>query len=126
VRCADPCFPWFFFAEEELFEERPDPSRQKTAMTDGDGDDNETTAAERRDGRLDTAAPPDKVRRGVPLAAAYFVPASNVGQYTDAGALFGDEPKREVCQRHLYLSRGWQESPPPTTQVLTKFYRHMR
>lgn len=84
-----------FFAEEDLYEVRRDPKAQKASRTEDDEgglpddsdateDDDDTPAStreKRKDAELD------------PLEAAYFVPASAIGQYTDAERLFGGEPR---------------------------------
>lgn len=84
-----------FFAKEDLYEVRRDPKAQKASRTEDDEgglpddsdateDDDDTPAStreKRKDAELD------------PLEAAYFVPASAIGQYTDAERLFGGEPR---------------------------------
>ena len=97
-----------FFAEEDLYEVRRDPKAQKASRTEDDEgglpddsdateDDDDTPAStreKRKDAELD------------PLEAAYFVPASAIGQYTDAERLFGGEPRLYPKGRFIYRLAG--------------------
>lgn len=118
-----------FFAEEELFEVRPDPSGKKTAAADSDGDDNEEGDGSESDAQseddLDTCSAADKSKDAAldPLAAAYFVPASSIGQYTDAERLFGGEPRRYAKGTFIYRLAGRAREKSAsyyTPEVLTK------
>jgi hypothetical protein len=118
-----------FFAEEELFEVRPDPSGKKTAAADSDGDDNEEGDGSENDAQseddLDTRSASDKSKDAAldPLAAAYFVPASSIGQYTDAERLFGGEPRRYAKGTFIYRLAGRAREKSAsyyTPEVLTK------
>ncbi|WP_144373975.1 Eco57I restriction-modification methylase domain-containing protein [Vogesella urethralis] len=81
-----------FFAEEELYEVRPDPKGKKVTASDSDEDADESDSD---DSVLDTASAADKKKDAAldPLDAAYFVPASQIHLYTDAERLFGGEPR---------------------------------
>ncbi|MEQ6292090.1 Eco57I restriction-modification methylase domain-containing protein [Vogesella sp. GCM10023246] len=92
-----------FFAEEELYEVRPDPKGKKAASTDGDED-----ADDSDDTVLDTPSAADKKKDAAldPLEAAYFVPASQIHLYTDAERLFGGEPRRYPKGTFIYRLAG--------------------
>ncbi|XEG74754.1 class I SAM-dependent DNA methyltransferase [Pseudomonas sp. abacavir_1] len=95
-----------FFAEEDLYEVRPDPKGKKTsageegdeAESDDDfdsADESESSAADKKkDAELD------------PLEAAYFVPVSAIGQYTDAERLFGGNPRKYARGTFIYRLAG--------------------
>ncbi len=93
-----------FFAEEDLYEVRPDPKGKKasTGEEGGDGD------AEAEDAELDTASDQDKKKDAEldPLEAAYFVPCSAIGQYTDAERLFGGNPRKYPKGTFIYRLAG--------------------
>ncbi|MGU0810969.1 Eco57I restriction-modification methylase domain-containing protein [Pseudomonas aeruginosa] len=95
-----------FFAEEDLYEVRPDPKGKK-ASTGEEGED-----AEGEDD-LDSADEPesreaDKKKDAEldPLQAAYFVPVSAIGQYTDAERLFGGNPRKYPKGTFIYRLAG--------------------
>ncbi len=95
-----------FFAEEDLYEVRPDPKGKKASTgeegEDADGDDDldssdepESSAADKKkDAELD------------PLEAAYFVPVSAIGQYIDAERLFGGNPRKYARGTFIYRLAG--------------------
>lgn len=95
-----------FFAEEDLYEVRPDPKGKKAstgeegedADSEGDldsSDESESSAADKKkDAELD------------PLEAAYFVPVSAIGQYTDAERLFGGNPRKYARGTFIYRLAG--------------------
>ncbi|MDT4797063.1 hypothetical protein FQZ97_296620 [compost metagenome] len=93
-----------FFAEEDLYEVRPDP-RGKKASTGEEGEDGD---AEAEDAELDTASDQDKKKDAEldPLEAAYFVPSSAIGQYTDAERLFGGNPRKYPKGTFIYRLAG--------------------
>jgi len=95
-----------FFAEEDLYEVRPDPKGKKTGPTDENGDQ----AADDRDldADDDTSSPRDKKKDAEldPLDAAYFVPASQIGHYSDAERLFGGEPRLHPKGTFIYRLAG--------------------
>ena len=109
-----------FFAEDDLFEVRPDPKRKKDkpAADDGDGagdeedvgDDDtntdETGSADDAGNAAPTAAEKKKDAEVDPLDAAYFVPASKIDQYTDAERLFGGEPRQYKKGTFIYRLAG--------------------
>ncbi|WP_369959242.1 class I SAM-dependent DNA methyltransferase [Pseudomonas benzenivorans] len=95
-----------FFAEEDLYEVRPDPKGKK-ANTGEEGDDAES------DDDLDSTDEPetsevDKKKDAEldPLEAAYFVPVSAIGQYTDAERLFGGNPRKYPKGTFIYRLAG--------------------
>jgi len=97
-----------FFAEEDLYEVRPDPKGKK-ASTGEEGDDADADS----DDDLDSADEPessdaDKKKDAEldPLQAAYFVPVSAIGQYTDAERLFGGNPRKYARGTFIYRLAG--------------------
>lgn len=107
-----------FFAEEDLYEVRRDPKAKKASSSEEDEteipddsdatDDDDTPSPSAREKRKDAELDP--------LEAAYFVPASAIGQYTDAERLFGGEPRLYPKGRFIYRLAGRaRENPPATT-----------
>ncbi len=95
-----------FFAEEDLYEVRPDPKGKK-ASTGEEGEDADS------EDDLDSSDEPgsadaDKKKDAEldPLEAAYFVPVSAIGQYTDAERLFGGNPRKYVRGTFIYRLAG--------------------
>lgn len=126
-----------FFAEDDLFEVRPDPKRKKDkpAAEEGDGagddadggdDDTNTDGTKSADDAGDaahTAAEKKKDAEVDPLDAAYFVPASKIDQYTDAERLFGGEPRQYKKGAFIYRLAGRAREKSAsyyTPEVLTK------
>jgi len=126
-----------FFAEDDLFEVRPDPKRKKDkpAAEDGDGagdntdvgdedaNTDDTGAAEDASDAVPTAAEKKKDAEVDPLDAAYFVPASKIDQYTDAERLFGGEPRQYKKGTFIYRLAGRAREKSAsyyTPEVLTK------
>lgn len=112
-----------FFAEEDLYEVRPDPKGKKGSTgeegEDADSDDDldsgdephSSTADKKKDAELD------------PLEAAYFVPVSAIGQYTDAERLFGGNPRKYPKGTFIYRLAGRAREKSAsyyTPEVLTK------
>lgn len=111
-----------FFAEEDLFEVRRDPkaakaSSRRAASDDEEGVDDEIAPDdfdEVTEGHIDVADSADSLsgsqkRRDAeldPLEAAYFVPASSIGQYTEAETLFGGEPRKYPRGTFIYRLAG--------------------
>ena len=111
-----------FFAEEDLFEVRRDPKAAKASGRRAAGDDEEGADDEvapddfdeATEGNIDIADSADSLsgrqkRRDAeldPLEAAYFVPASNIGQYTEAETLFGGEPRKYPRGTFIYRLAG--------------------
>ncbi|MBK3433430.1 class I SAM-dependent DNA methyltransferase [Pseudomonas fluorescens] len=97
-----------FFAEEELFEVRPDPKGKKASSGDEneEGEGNESDADNEDDLDISSAADKSKDAALDPLQAAYFVPASSIGQYTDAERLFGGEPRKYAKGTFIYRLAG--------------------
>lgn len=109
-----------FFAEEDLYEVRPDPKGKKaTVSEDEDGDEADS------DDDLDITSARDKKKDAEldPLEAAYFVPASSIGQYTDAERLFGGEPRKYAKGTFIYRLAGRAREKSAsyyTPEVLTR------
>ncbi|MFS2162481.1 Eco57I restriction-modification methylase domain-containing protein [Variovorax sp. Varisp62] len=111
-----------FFAEEDLYEVRPDPQRKKdTAPDDSDAEGDAYAEADETDAAdtahdtppaEDAAAPgPSSAERRRDaeidaLAAAYFVPAGQIANYTDAERLFGGEPRQYKKGTFIYRLAG--------------------
>lgn len=96
-----------FFAEEDLYEVRRDPKAKKTSSSeedeaeipdDSDATDDDDTPPSAREKRKDAELDP--------LEAAYFVPVSAIGQYSDAERLFGGEPRLYPKGRFIYRLAG--------------------
>ena len=110
-----------FFAEEDLFEVRRDPKAAKAssrgAAGDEEGGDDEAVPDgldEATEGNIDVAdsagslsASQKRCDAGLdPLEAAYFVPASSIGQYAEAETLFGGEPRKYPRGTFIYRLAG--------------------
>lgn len=118
-----------FFAEEDLYEVRPDPKGKKATAGDSDGDesqeaDSSESDPDNEDG-FDTssAAAKKKDAEVNPLDAAYFVPASSISQYTDAERLFGGNTKVHPKGSFIYRLAGRAREKSAsyyTPEVLTK------
>ncbi|WP_236487286.1 Eco57I restriction-modification methylase domain-containing protein, partial [Pseudomonas sp. PA-3-6H] len=111
-----------FFAEEDLYEVRPDPKGKK-ASSGEEGEDNESDSE--NDDELDTSSVVDKKKDAEldPLQAAYFVPVSSISQYTDAERLFGGEPRKYPKGTFIYRLAGRAREKSAsyyTPEVLTK------
>jgi hypothetical protein len=126
-----------FFAEDDLFEVRPDPKRKKDKPAaeedDGAGDEadvgdddantDETGDADDAGDAAPNAAEKKKDAEVDPLDAAYFVPASKIDQYTDAERLFGGEPRQYKKGTFIYRLAGRAREKSAsyyTPEVLTK------
>ena len=118
-----------FFAEEDLYEVRPDPNRKKAkASADEDGDGDAEDFDDSDDGDEGDDAPLSERERARDaevdlLAAAYFVPASKISQYTDAECLFGGEPRKHPKGRFIYRLAGRAREKSAsyyTPEVLTR------
>ncbi len=124
-----------FFAEDDLYEVRPDPKRKKEKPAaegdDGDIDEVDGDVEVGSDGDQDddsnqpvpTAAEKKKDAEVDPLDAAYFVPASKISQYTDAERLFGGEPRHYKKGTFIYRLAGRAREKSAsyyTPEVLTK------
>lgn len=114
-----------FFAEEDLYEVRRDPKAKKTSSSEED----EAEITDNSDATDDDDTPPSSAREKRkdaeldPLEAAYFVPASAIGQYSDAERLFGGEPRLYPKGRFIYrlASRAREKSASYyTPEILTR------
>lgn len=101
-----------FFAEEDLYEVRRDPKAKKASSSEedeADTSDNSTDDSDATDDD-DTPSPSAREKRKDaeldPLEVAYFVPASAIGQYTDAERLFGGEPRKHAKGTFIYRLAG--------------------
>lgn len=112
-----------FFAEEELYEVRQDPSRKKEEEREAEETGEvEEGAAEEAEGE---AAATRRARREAidPLAAAWFVPGREIGQYTDGERLFGGEPRKYGKGTFIYRLAGREREKSAsyyTPEVLTR------
>lgn len=102
-----------FFAEEDLYEVRPDPKGKKApAADDGEegADESEGREPDAEDelGADASASTRDKKKDAEldPLEAAYFVQARAIDQYTDAERLFGGEPRLYKKGTFIYRLAG--------------------
>lgn len=96
-----------FFAEEDLYEVRPDPKRGKAEAAADDGDDGDDVfGADDED--ADDNAPAESAgdEHQDLLDAAYFVPESRIGDYSDAERLFGGQKRRQEKGRFIYRLAG--------------------
>lgn len=117
-----------FFAEDDLYEVRPDPKRKKekpaaegddAELGEGDGD----VESDEADQPAISATEKKKDAEIDPLDAAYFVPASKINQYTDAERLFGGEPRQYKKGTFIYRLAGRAREKSAsyyTPEVLTK------
>jgi len=99
-----------FFAEEDLYEVRPDPDGKKRTKAEG-GEDEDPFAGEDADDAEDADAEESAPeRRGDAhvdvLDAAYFVPASRLVDYSNAEKLFGGEPRKYEKGTFIYRLAG--------------------
>jgi hypothetical protein len=97
-----------FFAEEDLYEVRPDPNRKenKPAKNDEGAEDENDDDAGDEAADLTLSAFNKKKDDLDPLEPAYFVPASKIGLYTREERLFGGEPRRHAKGRFIYRLAG--------------------
>ncbi|MFZ6758126.1 Eco57I restriction-modification methylase domain-containing protein [Undibacterium sp. Ji50W] len=117
-----------FFAEEDLYEVRSDPKGKKTIANRDDGEEGSVDNADSNDESSsdeDALSISDKRKNAVldPLEAAYFVPASSIGQYTDAERLFGGEPRKYAKGTFIYRLAGRAREKSAsyyTPEVLTR------
>jgi len=118
-----------FFAEEDLYEVRPDPKGKKATAADDEGDESQDDDSSESDTDneegFDTssAAAKKKDAEVNPLDAAYFVPASSISQYTDAERLFGGNTKVHPKGSFIYRLAGRAREKSAsyyTPEVLTK------
>ncbi|MDD2055073.1 class I SAM-dependent DNA methyltransferase [Pseudomonas putida] len=118
-----------FFAEEDLYEVRPDPKGGEASSADNDGDESEEgdSSESNTDSEesLDTPSAAEKKKDAEvnPLDAAYFVPASSISQYTDAERLFGGNTKIHSKGSFIYRLAGRAREKSAsyyTPEVLTK------
>lgn len=121
-----------FFAEDDLYEVRPDPKRKKEkpaaegddgATEEGDGEVEGGSDGDDADQPARTTAEKKKDAEVDPLDAAYFVPASKINQYTDAERLFGGEPRQYKKGTFIYRLAGRAREKSAsyyTPEVLTK------
>lgn len=118
-----------FFAEEDLYEVRPDPKGKKATSAGDDGDesqedDSTESDTDNEDGFESSSAAAKKKDAEVnPLDAAYFVPARSISQYTDAERLFGGNTKVHPKGSFIYRLAGRAREKSAsyyTPEVLTK------
>lgn len=114
-----------FFAEEDLYEVRPDPKGKKASTGDESEEDDSSESDTDREEGLDTPSAAEKKKDAEvnPLDAAYFVPASSISQYTDAERLFGGNTKIHPKGSFIYRLAGRAREKSAsyyTPEVLTK------
>lgn len=118
-----------FFAEEDLYEVRPDPKGKKANQDSEESNDDEANEdnapTHLDDSDQPTASDRDKQKDAQinPLDAAYFVPASHIDRYTDAEKLFGGEPRRYPKGTFIYRLAGRAREKSAsyyTPEVLTR------
>lgn len=114
-----------FFAEEDLYEVRPDPKGKKASTGDGNEEDDSSESDTDSDEGLDTPSAAEKKKDAEvnPLDAAYFVPAGSISQYTDAERLFGGNTKIHPKGSFIYRLAGRAREKSAsyyTPEVLTK------
>lgn len=114
-----------FFAEENLYEVRPDPKGKKASTGEESEEDDSSESDTDREEGLDTPSAAEKKKDAEvnPLDAAYFVPASSISQYTDAERLFGGNTKIHPKGSFIYRLAGRAREKSAsyyTPEVLTK------
>lgn len=128
-----------FFAEEDLYEVRPDPKKKKAVPPNpygdesgesgesgdgsGGGDGDLISSDEDEADAAPSAAEKKKDAELDPLEAAYFVPSSRINQYTDAERLFGGQPRLYKKGTYIYRLAGRAREKSAsyyTPEVLTK------
>lgn len=121
-----------FFAEEDLYEVRPDPKGKKANQDSEDSNDNNEDEANEDSVPThledsDQPAPSDRDKQKDaqinPLDAAYFVPASHIDRYTDPEKLFGGEPRKYPKGTFIYRLAGRAREKSAsyyTPEVLTR------
>lgn len=95
-----------FFAEEDLYEVRPDPKGKKASAGEESDEAESDDDLDSNDEPEDSAADKKKDAELDPLEAAYFVPVSAIGQYTDAERLFGGNPRKYARGTFIYRLAG--------------------
>ncbi len=114
-----------FFAEENLYEVRPDPKGKKASTGEESEEDDSSESDTDTEEGLDTPSAAEKKKDAEvnPLDAAYFVPASSISQYTDAERLFGGNTKIHPKGSFIYRLAGRAREKSAsyyTPEVLTK------
>ncbi|CAB1369115.1 Eco57I restriction-modification methylase domain-containing protein [Denitratisoma oestradiolicum] len=118
-----------FFAEEELYEVRPDPNRKKEdAGEEGDSgeadDDRPDTDGDDLFGDSEPVrAEKPKKEDFDPLAPAWFVPARDIGQFKPVETLFGGEARKYAKGTFIYRLAGREREKSAsyyTPEVLTR------
>lgn len=95
-----------FFAEEDLYEVRPDPKGKKASTGEEGEDADSNDDLDSSDESESSAADKKKDAELDPLEAAYFVPVSAIGQYNDAERLFGGNPRKYARGAFIYRLAG--------------------
>lgn len=118
-----------FFAEEELYEVRPDPNRKKEDAGEEDepGEGDEGSPDTDGDDLFGDSEPvrteKPKKEDFDPLAPAWFVPARDIGQYTPVETLFGGEARKYAKGTFIYRLAGREREKSAsyyTPEVLTR------
>lgn len=95
-----------FFAEDDLYEVRPDPKGKKASTGEEGEDADSDDELDSRDESEISEADKKKDAELDPLQPAYFVPVSAIGQYTDAERLFGGNPRKYARGTFIYRLAG--------------------
>ena len=118
-----------FFAEEELYEVRPDPNRKKedTGEEDDSSEGEEGSPDTNGDDLFGDSEPvrteKPKKEDFDPLAPAWFVPARDIGQYKPVETLFGGEARKYAKGTFIYRLAGREREKSAsyyTPEVLTR------
>lgn len=118
-----------FFAEEELYEVRPDPNRKKEDAGEEDepGEGDEGSPDTDGDDLFGDSEPVRTERTKKedfdPLAPAWFVPARDIGQYKPVETLFGGEARKYAKGTFIYRLAGREREKSAsyyTPEVLTR------
>ncbi|MHB1359225.1 MAG: Eco57I restriction-modification methylase domain-containing protein [Rhodocyclaceae bacterium] len=118
-----------FFAEEELYEVRPDPNRKKEdAGEEGESGEGDEGSPDTDGDDLFVDGEPVRAERAKkedfdPLAPAWFVPARDIGQYKPVETLFGGEARKYAKGTFIYRLAGREREKSAsyyTPEVLTR------
>jgi len=115
-----------FFAEEDLYEVKPAKQKKAAAASDEDDADDETADEEAEGDEREAPAKQGAKRKSSAddgLEPAWFVPASQIHEYTNAEKLFDGEPRKHPKGKFIYRLAGREREKSAsyyTPEVLTK------
>jgi hypothetical protein len=112
-----------FFAEEDLYEVKP--AKKKASTRGEEAEDDADVLDEEGDDEQEERSPRRKTREEADdgLEPAWFVPARDIHQYTDAEKLFNGEPRKHSKGRFIYRLAGREREKSAsyyTPEVLTR------